>query len=173
MGMFKSAEDCNRADWSLLQNGAVSLFWSVDVLNEVRGELTELDYEIAEVSCLNGEAAFRRQMSNALNWESNFGYSTWNGNLDAFNDGLREYPFGASKLCALAVLGFHKLVGSAPEFAGALLDIIEYNARDHLLFGNTLIALVQTDDNQFESPVLGGRTASWNSREWSNDRRGI
>jgi hypothetical protein len=163
--MFSTDEDLIRADWPLLQNGAVNLFWNIDVFTETKNDLAALGYEIREVSCLDGDIAFREQMSEVLGWERQFGYSGWTGNLDAFNDAMRYYPFGGSNRSALAVSSYQKLVSADPTFAGDVLDIIEYAARDHLLFGNTLIALIQTDDNRFETAPLGGRPARWNSKE--------
>lgn len=53
--MFSFEEDLNsRADWALLQNGAVNLFWQMDVLDEAQQALSELDYDIARISGAKG-----------------------------------------------------------------------------------------------------------------------
>jgi hypothetical protein len=54
-----------------------------------------------------------------------------------------------------------------------VLDLIEANARDRLLEGRLLIALVQTDDNHYAGAPLGGRSLQWNRREWTDRDRGL
>ncbi|WP_162245690.1 barstar family protein [Brevundimonas sp. Root1279] len=171
--MFTSEADFERADWPLLQNGAVNLFWKPEILADARGELAGLDYEISEVSCGAEVPSFEVQLSNALKWQEQFGYEPWTGNLDALNDGLRYYPFGPSGRSALVLTGFHHLVAADSERAHVILDIIETAARDHLLNAKLLIALVQTDDPGYSCPDIGGRNASWNGREWLNANRGL
>lgn len=171
--MFSSDADLTRADWPLLQNGAVSLFWNPAVLASTQAALAALDYDIAEISCGAAVPSFEAQMSQMLMWNYQFGYSPWTGNLNAFVDGVRGYPFGPSGRSALALKGFHHLVAADEEFAHAILDILEGAARDHLLWGKFLIVLVQTDDPAFVCPPVGGRSAQWNCHEWSNADRGL
>jgi hypothetical protein len=171
--MFTSEVDFARADWPLLRNGAVNLFWKPEVLKEARRELEYLDYEIADVSCGTQVPSFEVQMSRVLRWREQFGYEPWAGSLDAFNDGMKYFPFGPSGRCALVLSGFHHLVAAAPERAHTLLDVIESAARDHLLEARLLIALVQTDDPRYSCQDIGCRHASWNHREWPNASRGL
>lgn len=51
------------------------------------------------------------------------------------------------------------LVAYDKAFACDLLDIIQYNSRDYLLFGKRLIALIHTHNKSFRCTVLGGRIA--------------
>ena len=171
--MFRELEDLNRADWPLLRNGAVNLFWCPEVLDEARAALRLLDYEVAEISCQSGWSDFATQMSSVLRWQDQFGYAPWTGNLDAFNDGLRGYPFAGSNRAVIILRGFNALVEEDPEQSRGLLDVLEASARDHLLWSRTLIVLVQTDDNRFESGPTGARAAQWNEREWLNANRGL
>lgn len=171
--MFTTDDDFQRLDYRLLQNGAVNLFWVPRVLDETQEELKRLDYELLQVSCLAGSSSFERQMSDALRWEDQFGYAPWNGNLDALNDGLGHYPFGPSGKAALILRGFHALVARDADFAWHVLDLIESNARYSLLEGKLLIGLVQTDDNRYACPPIGGRTPQWNGREWTDQDRGL
>lgn len=92
--MFVNDADFERADWPLLQNGAVSLFWSHNVLRETRQSLEKLGYEIFDVEFGRKAPGFHEQMSHVLKWEDQFGYSFWNGDLDALQDGMRYFPFG-------------------------------------------------------------------------------
>ena len=154
--MFTSKSDFDRADWQLLRDGAVTLFWKPEILADARNDLIGLDYEVSEVSC---GASFEGQMSRALKWEEHFGYAPWTGSLDAFNDGMRYYPFGPSGRSAF-LTGFHQLVAADRERAHTILDILEKAARDHLLEAKLLIALVQTDDPLYSCSAIGARHAN-------------
>lgn len=171
--MFRSDAELARGDWPLLQNGAVNLFWKLEVLANARQTLTDLDYEVAEVSCGSEAPSFEVQVSHVLRWEDQFGYEPWNGNLDAFNDGMRYFPFGTSGRSALVLTGFHRLVAVDSKRAHSVLDIIESSARDHLLRGKVLIALVQTDDPRYSCDGIGCRSANWNRTERLHASRGL
>ncbi len=171
MTMFRNDDDLKRADWALLQNAAVNLFRDPAILEEARQALLKLDYEIADISCATGWSGIHEPFSSLLKWEEQFGYSPWNGNLNAFNDGLLDYPFGPSGRNALILHAFHKLVAENRGASHAILDMLETSARDHLLWGKTLIVLVQTDDDLYQCPAIGGRRVGWNRREWLSIRR--
>lgn len=168
--MFLTLDDQRRADWSLLQTGAVSLFWKKTVLDLVERDLERLGYEVLTVRC-DDAGEFHRQVSDALKWVEQFGYSPWTGNLDALNDGLRHFPFGPSKCAALRIEGFDQLWAADQPTAFAFLDMFEDASRTHLLHGCRLIGLVQTDDPEFRCDPLGGRQPQWNPAEWLDSRR--
>lgn len=157
---------------ALLQNGAVHLFWRAEVLDNWCSELMALGYAIHAANCTD-QARMRNAISEILRWQEQFGYAPWTGNLDAFNDGLRGFPFGPSGKAALILKRFDLFVRADQRSAELVLDIIEYQARDHLLGGNRLLALVQTDDPTFSPPALGARKPDWNPQEWSNAARGL
>jgi hypothetical protein len=170
--MFTDA-DMNRADWVFLQDGAVTLFWDFAVLGAAKEDLRQLGYEIAEVTCNSGKQSFQTQLSEALHWEEQFGYGPWQGNLNALDDGFRGYPFATVGRSALVLEGFHRLVATDSDFSHGVLDIIERQARNSLLLGKVLICLVQTDDNRYNCPPIGCRSANWNRREWMHADRGL
>ncbi|MBS0297608.1 MAG: barstar family protein [Proteobacteria bacterium] len=170
--MFSNEADLLRADWPLLQNGATNLFWNPSLWREAQESLRTLGYEVAEISCREGRNTFCHKMSAVLRWHAQFGYSPWDGNLNALNDGVRGYPFGPSRRAALAFDGFDALAEADPEWAQIVLDILEASARDQLLWGRTLIMLVQVDDPDFDGGTLGGRSAQWNRKEWFRAARG-
>ena len=157
---------------ALLQDGAVHLFWRAEVLDQWCSELTELGYATHTADCTN-QARMRDAVSEILQWQEQFGYGPWTGNLDAFNDGMRGFPFGPSGKAALILKRFDLFVRADPRSAEVVLDILECQARDHLLAGNRLLVLVQTDDPAFSPPPLGARKPSWNPQEWSNAARGL
>lgn len=169
--MFKEPNH-NRIDWRLLQNGAVSLFWRAEYLEEAQRELAGLGYEIIEVAYTSLDQ-FKHDLSVALKWEEQFGYSAWGGNLNALNDGLGWFSSEGPSRVALCFTRFHGLWRADKRIAHALLDMIESESRDALLVGKHLICLVQTNDANFHPDGLGGRTAQWNEREWLNAKRGL
>jgi hypothetical protein len=171
--MFSCDKDFTRADWPLLQNGAINLFWKPTVLADSINDLATLGYEISEIDCESKLPDFCEQISWALKWKEQFGYSPWSGNLDAFNDGLSYFPFGHSGQAALVLHNFHIQAAHDLGYANKILDLIECNSRDHLLQGKILLCLVQTGDNHYEPPVVGGRPPQWNRREWSHSDRGM
>jgi len=171
--MFTTDADFQRADWPLLQNGAVNLFWRSQVLAEARKSLDRLGYEISVVNCRHSRPKFYEQFSYILRWEEQFGYHPWTGGLDALKDGFRDYPFSSRHRSALILDSFHFIANEDSKYAHAVLDIIETAARNHLLRGNILVCLVRTDDNHYECSHLGCHRANWNSREWSWADRGL
>lgn len=168
-----SETDWHRADLELMQHSAVNLFWQPSVLQEAQQELAALSYGVATINCLEGWESFRAQMSSLLKWDEQFGYAQWTGNLDALNDGLRGYPFPPSNRAALALIGFHSLVRGDKRASHVVLDLLERHSRNFLLFAKRLIVLVQTDDNRFDAPQVGGRQPQWNGQEWLNSNRGL
>lgn len=74
------------------------------------------------------------------------------------------------------VLVFNKYDSFATKFphvAWSVLDIMESNSRDLLLFGKRLIILVQSDDPGISFEPVGGRGVGWNRKEWLNRSRGL
>jgi len=136
-----------RADWPFLHFGAINLFWRREHYEAARASLRDFDYEIISLDCRD-EDTFRINLSKALR-------------------------FGPSKRLALCIENYDRLVKSAPELAHALLDIVELTARNHLVDGCRLVALIQTHDPGFEAHDLGARSARWNLKEQFRSSRGL
>lgn len=149
-------ETLNRADWPLLRNGAVNLFARREDYSAAVTALDGLGYRMLIFA--RGPEHFIDEMSAALKWHEQFGYKPWTGNLDAFNDALRGEPFDSADDGAICIENFQALVGDDETFARGLLDIIEYQSRQYLLFGKRLIALIHTQNKGFRCEGLGGRT---------------
>jgi hypothetical protein len=164
--LFRTEMDFQRADWRLLQNGAVNLFRRPEVIAQAQVSLEGLGYRISQVNCRDGQPVFREQMSEALSWREQFCYGLWTGSIDALNDGFSLCSFGENGRAAFVFQGFHRIAAEDAQWAHAVLDAFECSARSHLLSGNFLIGLVQTDDERFCCPPLGGRSPSWNDKEW-------
>jgi hypothetical protein len=127
---------------------------------------------MAEADHARVRASFAAGLTEALRFHENFGYTPWTGNLDAVNDAFREVLFGDHRGVVFAFHSFDALHRAELHLAQGTLDILEASARDHLLFGHRLLAVVHSDDPDLDLGSLGGRGATWNRREWlSADRR--
>ena len=159
----------DRRDWQLMQNGAVTLYFQTAILERDLAWLREHGYQIETIDC-RALAEFQHQMSRVLKFKEQFGYDEWTGNLNALNDAFGLDFEGGLVLCFVR---YDLLKAAKPDFAQGILDIIESNSRDHLLFGRRLLALVQSDDPSIQFGPLGARTAGWNRREWLKKNRGL
>ena len=157
----------------LMANSSVTFFWQPEILRRTSDQLEELGYEVKILDASHGWHRFRLQISDLLNWESQFGYAAWTGVLPALNDGLGGYPFPQSGKAALVVTGFQELVRTDERSSLSVLDLLEIHSRNFLLFGQRLIVLVQTDDNRFHCPKIGACTPGWNESERMNGSRGL
>ncbi|WP_419901743.1 hypothetical protein [Kiloniella sp.] len=169
--IFKD-EFSGRADWPLLQNGAVHLYWKPEVYEDAIQSLKTLNYRIMNIHYENIDQ-FKSDLSSSLKWQEQFGYSPWDGNLNALNDGIREEPFNSSDRNAICISNYQALASDDKYFAFKLLDLIARHSRDYLLFGKVLIGLIQTNDPNFRCEGIGGTQASWNLSEWKNSSRGL
>ncbi len=157
-------------DWPFIQNGAVNLFLSPAVLDAAVASMKEAGYRIHEIDC-GSEAAFVSTMAVALRWEQKFGYQPHALNLDALNDALRHEPATDGLATLLVLRNFDALRKRGKEVAHNVLDLIELNARDHLLLGAKLVCFVRTRDPDLSIDNLGARSAHWNASEWLDAKR--
>ena len=162
----------DRADWPLLQNGAINVYLKPSLFEQAISDLHALEYRIIRLA-FESQRQFEAELSLALKWQEQFGYSPWNGNLDALNDGFRDEPLSSSDNTALCIENFQAYVREDEQAATGLLDIVESTSRDYLLFGKRLIALIQTNDPRFVRTGLGQRSTNWNPSEWFDSARGI
>jgi len=154
-------------EWRLLQNGAVNLYKDETIFEDEAQALKKVGYRVTYINC-DSLDQFKADITDALKWESQFGYSPWSGNIDALNDAMRDTTLGHNGKFALACRNFHKLFKSDKSMAIHFLDLIEYNSRNHLLESSLFIGLIQTRDPRFDekAKLLGGRHAHWNHKEW-------
>ena len=108
-----------------------------------------------------------------LCWQKQFGYAPTALNLDALNDALRGIPCDDCPNVVLVLTRFHAFCQRNEKAAHAVLDLIESQSRDHLLFGRKLLAFVHTTDPGTHIENLGGRVAKWNPEEWLMQSRGV
>lgn len=162
------AED--RADWPFLKDGAVTLFWKTSLFEAAKTSLIALNYSVLAIKCSTVDR-FTVDLGDALDWEKQFGYSPWTGNLDALDEGVAWLTFPPSLCVCLAFEHYQNIAAQDGEFAQGVLEVIEYQARNHLAAGRRMVALVQTDDARFVADNLGKRGATWNEAEWFDANR--
>lgn len=169
--LFTSHADLG-LDYTLLQNGAVSLFFRQAVLEDAILWLREHDYLVVAVdtsACATTTALRVAVVSGVPDWPPGTDMAV--SGADAFSDTLMDIEFGGHEGIAFSFLHFDDFAGRHSLDAFHLLDSIESRARWHLLFGHRLMALVQSDDPLFSTQPLGARPAMWNRREWLNSNR--
>lgn len=170
--MVFSLDEMDRSDWPLFRSGAVNLYRRAEVFEDAILDLITLRYRILRLR-FQTIPQFQNDLSLALNWQEQFGYFPWTGNLDALNDGFRSEPFDSAEDNAVCIENFDALVKSDPTLSFALLDMIACHSRAYLLFGKRLVGLIQTNDPKFSCPGIGKSSAMWNEAEQLDRARGL
>ena len=170
--MFETDAELARADWPLLQNGPINLFWRSRLLQAAKADLSTLGYTLIEASCHSPDR-FQRELGGGLHWFEQFGYEPWDGNLNALADAFVVFPPLLGEQAAICLDGFHNLAAEDLPFAAGVLDVLAEGCRRQLVHGRRLVVLVQTDDSQFVCEGLGATRANWNTAEWLNKNRGV
>jgi hypothetical protein len=176
MSFFTKIPDYwQRPDWQILRDGGIQLYWRHAYLLTDTEWFSKHDYEIFEFDCdtWTSQDVMFSELARVLRLPDYFGR-----NLDALDDCIRDLPLTENRGAVLVLWGFDTYTaaaGSVPteklRYAEILLDVIASASRFHLLNGNRLIALVQTDDPQLEFGALAGMSPRWNDREWLNANR--
>ncbi len=171
MAVFRDgSDDFQRLDYTLLQNGTVSLYFRSAVLAEDVEQLKTYGYRIDNFDCAawqNEEDMFTA-FAATLNFPDYFGR-----NLNALNDCLCDIDVPEESGRALVFHRYDAFAAKMSEVVWTVLDIIESNSHLYLLFGKRLLALVQSDDPRIQFNGLGAQHANWNRREWLNANRGL
>jgi RNAse (barnase) inhibitor barstar len=164
------SKDYQRLDWTLLQNGAVTLYLRPEILNEDLEWLRVHQYRIDTFKCSawNSEKEMHQALASGLDFPGYYGC-----NLNALNDCLSDIEIPEESGRVLVFQRYDAFAAKVPDVAWAVLDIAEVNSRRFLLFGQRLLVLVQSDDPRISFEPVGGRSATWNLREWLNKSRGL
>jgi len=170
MAIFRHDEECQRLDWKLLQNGAVSLYFRRQVLAEDIEWLEEHDYRVDTFECTVwlGESEMHEALSCGLEFPDYYGR-----NLAALNDCISDIEVPEEGGRVLVFNRFDSFAAKVPHVAWSVLDIMESRSRQFLLFGRRLIILVQSDDPEISFELVGGCPVMWNTREWLSSNRGL
>jgi hypothetical protein len=165
-----SENDEGQLDFRLLLDCAVTLYFRREYLDLDVDWLKRNGYTVHLIDC-TVLTEFQRQVSRILQFKENFGYESWTGNLDALNDGYWNLDFTSVTGVVLCLLRFDCLFGVDRSSANSILDIIECNSRQKLLYGHRLFALVQTDDPEIRIDPIGCHVPRWNQRERLDETR--
>jgi RNAse (barnase) inhibitor barstar len=161
-------ERFQRLDWTILQTGAISLYWKQDILEEACRWFRDNQYVIHNFDCTQwkSEEDFHTEVSLTLGFPEYYGC-----NLDAFNDSLSCIEIQTKGGMVLVFHRFDTFARTFPRAAYIILDIIECNSRGFLLTGQRLIALVQSNDPEISFDPVGARPVAWNPKEWPKKNR--
>ena len=168
MAIFRHDEECQRLDWELLQNGAVSLYFRREVLAEDIEWLKEHDYRVDTFECSGwlSESEMHEALSCGLQFPDYYGR-----NLDALNDCISDIEVPEEGGRVLVFNRYDSFAARVPDIAWSVLDLMEFRSRRFLLFGRRLIILVQSDDPEISFEFVGGCSVMWNPREWLRSSR--
>lgn len=158
--------------WSLFQNGGVVLFFQTAILDDATENLTQNGYRVHNIDCQHqtDEQSTLLAIVDSLNIPryQNIG-------LDGFNDFISQIDFDGCTGVVIVLSAFHRFRQAFPECAFHILDIMADNHRSHLLVGNRLLTLVQSDDPRIDEQIgiIGGYKPIWNPSESMNKNRGL
>lgn len=158
-------------DFSLLSNGSINFYHNKKFLQDDIDWLIERNYEIISFDCLNWKdkdefySEFSEKMKFPEKWPAT--------NLDALDDWMGDIIFNGNGKVLVFFNFDHFLKGVEERVAMDLLDILENQSHNFLLFGNKLITLLHTNNPGLGIWGLDSKSVKWNSREWMYKSRGI
>lgn len=165
-----NAESVARLDWSILVNGAISLYFRQDVLLEDIVWFKQNGYLVYRFDCSKwlSKELFHSDLMDVLPLPDYYGK-----NLDALNDCLIELDIPEEGGCVLQFIRFDLFAARMPNIAQDTLDILETTSRRFLLLGRRFIGLVQSDNPRISFDPVGACAVSWNPKEWLSSKRGV
>src|SRR5262249_47011638 len=95
--------------------------------------------------------------------------------LNGFNDFVFQLEFEDCTGVVLTLVRFDLIHRRSANWAHDILDILADNQRYHMLFGNRLLILLQSNNPELDVKIgrVGGFTPVWNPHEWLNRDRGL
>jgi len=167
MAAFENKPDeWQRLDWQILQNGWISLYYQTSVLdNDLNWFKTE-NYKIADFDCTKwtDENILHIDIKKKLGFPDYYGE-----NFNALNDCLSGLEVKEPGL----VIVFRNFQNLDIGIAHDLLDIFALNSRQHMLFGEKLLTLVQVDNPNYQIDPVASSPVLWNGAEWLDSKRGL
>ena len=165
MTTFKNNPDeMQRLDWSILQNGWISLYLKNEILEKDLEWFKTENYSIVDFECKTwtNENEMHNQFKKRLCFPEYYGE-----NINALNDCLSDIEI----VNAGQIIVFRHLDSIDIKLAHILLDVFADNARKHMLFGERLLILSQVDNPNFRIEPVGATPIIWNRQEWLNSKR--
>ncbi len=151
-------------DWSILQNGWVSLYLRSQILKDDLKWFKNENYNIVKFECKSwtDETEMHKQLKQELHFPDYYGE-----NFDALNDCLSYLEIEKKG----QIIVFNHIDKIDIKLAYVLLDVFANNSRRHMLFGEKLIVLAQVDNPDFRIDSVGGSPVCWNKKEWLESNR--
>ncbi len=171
--MTAFTEDEIRDTWPIFeffQNGGVVLFKQYGILETAIAKLQSHGYKVCVTNCraCDDEKSVMKAIVDSLDIPRypNIG-------LDGFDDFMRQIDFDGCIGVVVVLRDFDQFRTSFPECAFLILDILADHHRSHMLTGDRLTTLVQSDDPHIEGSIgrVGGYEPRWNSKEWHTGDR--
>lgn len=164
----RSYDEDENLDWSIMRDGPIVKYFSSDILKDHIDQLEKMRYRIIEVSTLMWtKDNFHKKIRDAFDFPDYYGE-----NLAAFKDCLGDMFDRKFNGLAIVFRHFDSFHSKEQDLSEGILDAIFSESWAWLLTGKKLMALVQSDDPDFEIGMIGGFNPSWNGMEWLNSRRG-
>ena len=168
------ADFSQAADWRLVLNGFVTLFWNPAILGETMAWLVEHGYQVvtADAATWTTDADLHRELAALLDFPDYYG-----ANLDALNDCLSDvaaYEYGTTRDATGLVLvlrHYDAFAARSERTAKVVLDIFADRARFGALIGHRMLCLVQSDDPDIRFEPVGASSVTWNDQEWPDAKR--
>jgi hypothetical protein len=98
---------------------------------------------------LTSKTGFFGEVSESLNWEAQFGYAPWTGNLDALNDGIIHWDAKGAERVLISIDNAEQLERWFSGKSASFWDILHDMTRAQLLLGTGLLILAKV-----ETPAL-------------------
>lgn len=166
----KQPNPWQRLDWRLLQNGPISMYLRSVVLEDDIAWLAEHAYQIDRLDC----SGWRDVQTAHTALAETLAFPDYYGrNLDALDDCMRDLEVSDEGGRVIVLERFDVPATAISDFAYVVLDIVASSARDKLLFGRRMLALVQSNDPTLGFPPVGATSVTWNPREWLSSARGL
>ncbi len=167
MALFGRSEDNHsRLDFRILQNGWTSLYWNKNLLDEDIQWFVEENFKVITLDCSHwmSKPIIHQDLKAQLGFPDYYGE-----NWSALNDCLWDIDIPGEGL----VIIFTSFEVLDKESAYLLLDIFADNSRQHALYGEKLITLVQVNDAHYECEPVAATPVLWNPKEWLDKDRGL
>jgi RNAse (barnase) inhibitor barstar len=171
MATFKQDPDeWQRLDWQLLQNSAVTLYFSGAILEADTSWFLGQGYRVlsVEAEAYGSPASLLRALGDVLAFPEYYGQ-----NLNAFNDCLSDVDIPLEGGVLLVLHDFHAFAQHSRPIAQAILDILAENSRRFLMTGQRFLVLVHSTDPRITFEPVGATPVMWNPQEWLDSKRGL
>lgn len=157
----------NRLDEEILRDGAIGMYYSVDILEEDIKNLQGFNYKIIDINVSDWTSkTIHPNLEHSLDFPDYYGR-----NLDAFADCLDDMYDKKYTGLLIVFRHFDKLIEQDKSESKGILDVIARISRQWMISGQRLLCLIQSDNPDLEIDKIGGYHLTWNAAEWFSDKR--